>query len=323
MDFAGYGTGSSQTGTTPPSGWIDWDYTTDPPPFSDNSWFVFNATNASAAMNGDGSQQWQAKIQFTLSSGFDDCSGTDYGFEGNTYTTCIRASSEGGWNSGTLDFAPTSGSEASDNYRLYAGQSESFRMDVIGDDDTIFWRGNAGDSVDHYETRQCYLGMLTRRFYGVTNPFFMMCGCIYDGSSTTTRDIFKNSANTGASYYQWAPEREFGWPCYSIDQNDGVRKLDNWWNHRYAKRWISEHARTTTYKYSNERLWHRIPVRHQVHPYNWTPLGELRFLIDTDTGGVYSAYDLEPYIQIVPDYATYGGVGMRYPPASEVPAALW
>lgn len=333
MDFAGYGTGSSQTGTTPPSGWINWDYTTDPPPFGDNSWFIVNATSASASMNGTGDQQWQMKIQTTLSSGFDDPSGNDYGYEGNTYTTCIRASSEGGWSSSTLDFAPTSGSEASDNYRVYAGQNESVRIDVVGDNDTIFWRGNAGDSVNHYYTRQCYIGMLTRRFSDVANPFFMMCGCIYDGYSNTIADLRKNSAYAADGYRQWAPERVFKWPTYSISVKDGIRRLTGSNDNYYAKRYPSEYGRTTYYPYSStptggslsgmERIWHKIPVRQNRPPADFSVLGEMNLLVDTDTSEVYNAYDAGPYIQIVPDYATYGGVGMRYPSAVEVPATLW
>jgi hypothetical protein len=332
MDFVGYGTGSTQTGIIPPLSWTDWDYTVDPPPFSDNSWFVFNATNASKGLDGTGDQQWQAKIQFTLASAFDDASGADYEWEGETYTTCIRVSADGGWNSGTRDFVPSTNSEPSNNYRLYAGQDESFRIDIIGDDDTIFWRGNAGDAVDHYNTRQCYLGMVVRRDDVVTNPFFMMCGCIYDGYSDTIDDLKRNSCYQADGYRQWAAEREFRWPTYSLSQRECISTPDNGIIHKieehyYCKRYPGEYNNVIWYRgdlsVNTEFIWSKIPIREQHWPVDFSIIGELRFLVDTTYQQVYNADDPEPYIEIVPDRATYGGVGMRYPPASEVPAAMW
>ena len=72
------------------------------------------------------SPQWEAKIQWTHSTPFDDPSGLDYGSEGNTYQLRIRFAAHGGWNTTSLDFNPTGYPtnptyRSSNNYNCYCG----------------------------------------------------------------------------------------------------------------------------------------------------------------------------------------------------------
>jgi len=65
LAWVGYGTGKTQSGTTPPAAWLDWDPTTTPtPPIGDNSWVVFEAENADPLLDGGGLKPWQAKMQW-------------------------------------------------------------------------------------------------------------------------------------------------------------------------------------------------------------------------------------------------------------------
>jgi hypothetical protein len=320
FDFAGYGTGSSQTGTTPPSSWRTWEYRSDSVPFGDNSWFVVNATSASKGMDGSGDYQWQAKFQVTQSSSFDDCSGSDYGFEGDTYTLCCRSSADGGWNSGTCDFSPASGADASDNYRVCAGDTVDTIIDIVGDDDTVFWRTMVSEgawSVNDY-CKQGYLGIYRRRSSHITKPFFMMVGASYHGYAGEGTDGSRNAANESTTGYNWLPQKAFDWPTYSL-ASDGTTKITSHWKgFRYA--WT--YWRSTEYRYGDYKLFWRIPIREYESPNDYNYLGELSLLIQTDhTIGRSTVIDIDDsdisesgcYLQFCDSVGEWTGVAMKYP----------
>jgi len=208
LNFVAYGVGKTQTGVTPPASWIDdFDPETDPNPYTDNSWFVFEATNADNLLDGGGSNPWQCKIQMTTSTGFDDCNvaDIDYDEETQTWCVCMRSSCCGGWvGSGTLDFQPSGGEEISNNVRIFYGQNVSYILDIIGDDDTLFWDGAAfTGSLSNADarTRGGYLGMIVRRSSVIDYPFLMTVGRISDAVAGA-EDLAINRCSSSANH-QW------------------------------------------------------------------------------------------------------------------------
>lgn len=86
-----------------------------------NDWFIIESIGSTAA-----SMQWQAKIQWTDGTAFDDPSGEDYNYEGQTGKLLIRFAPHGGWNTTSLDFEPTGYPtnptyRASPNYQFWLG----------------------------------------------------------------------------------------------------------------------------------------------------------------------------------------------------------
>lgn len=319
FDFAGYGTGASQTGTTPPSSWWTWDYRVGSVPFGDNSWFVINATKASKDMDGSGDYQWQAKFQVTLSSGFDDCSGSDYSFEGNTYTICCRSSADGGWNSGTCDFAPTSGADISDNYRVEYGANYDLAIDIVGNNDTIFWRGmGLENDFDLDYCRQGYLGIINRRT-GVDKPFFMMVGAISEDYGGDGTDIARNAAYETVAGYNWRPERTFDWPTYSIGPDGTTKITSHWKGSQYS--WTYG-TRSSPYQYGGYNLFWRVPIQEYQGTDYYNYLGELDLVIQTDNTigesvvlNVSSSDENESgcYLQFCARGGDWAGMAMKYP----------
>lgn len=70
-----------------------------------NNWFIIETVDSLHPTL----PKWQAKIQWCRATGFDDCSGLDYGKEGTTNICCIRFAPRGGWNLADTnpDFAPS------------------------------------------------------------------------------------------------------------------------------------------------------------------------------------------------------------------------
>lgn len=229
LSFVGYGTGKTPSGTTPPASWIDnYDPEVDSIPYGDNSWFVFEADNADVLLNGGGSDPWQCKIQMTTTTGFDDCNvaDEDYDQETQTWCVCFRASAASGWdNVTTLDFVPAGGEEVSNNVRAMNGQNVNFILDIVGDDDTLFWDGacftGALDNAD-VRSRGGYLGMLVRRSSVIDYPFLMTIGRMHDGVAGANDAAINRCGNS--ANYQWA--KVVGttvltpgycrWPTYSL-----------------------------------------------------------------------------------------------------------
>lgn len=230
LSFVNYGTGKVISGsTTPPAAWIDdFDPETDPNPYGDNSWFVFQADNADPLLDGGGGMPWQAKIQMTTTTGFDDCNvaDVDHGEEGTTWCVCIRCSVGGGWDAVTdLEFEPVGGEDISQNHVMMTGQNVNYILDIIGDDDTIFWDGacfsGALSNADS-RSRGGYLGMLIRRSDVITYPFLMTIGRMYDGGPNTERNAINRCSQDDDSQWERVAGTTslspgfFRWPTYTL-----------------------------------------------------------------------------------------------------------
>ena len=233
LAFVGYGTGKTQSGTTPPAGWFSFDPAVDSNPYGDNSWFVFEAVNADNLLNGGGSNPWQAKIQMTTTTGFDDCNvaDTDYGQEAQTWCVCCRCSAAAGWNGTSLDFAPTGGEDASNNARMMNGQSVNYILDIVGDDDTLFWDGacfSGAISNADARSRGGYLGMVNRQSSSIAYPFLSSIGRMHDGGQAI-EDAAINRCNNDPDA-QWIKPTGttdlipgyLRWPSYSL-WSDGTK----------------------------------------------------------------------------------------------------
>lgn len=312
MSFVGYGTGKVQTGTTPPAAWLNWNPLVDAVPWSDNSWFVYNADNADALLNGGGLNQWQVKVQVTLATGFDDCNvaDVDYGQETQTYVCCLRCSINAGWNGTSLDFP----ADADLNRAAYQGQDELFNVDYCGDDDTIYWRGSAFDVGDnkYNQSRGGYIGMLQRRSAVIDEPFFSMIGKMSDlGANVGVSQILGKV--TGNSYYVFGYGYSVGWPSYSL-WHDGTRiqgidvhRLDPW---TLVSLNNLRHWRPT-----GEDIFPAMLVAQWTTPEKYAIIGELRFMYacGSDKGEGQIIGSDPQWIQICAQCTTYGGVVMRWP----------
>jgi hypothetical protein len=326
MSFQGYGTGTSQSGITPPTSWITWDGISSPP-YSNQSWFVFQATNASTLLNGNGNYAWEAKIQVVNDSGvnFSDCSGINYGLTTEDQLVAIRCSPHGGWaGPTTLDFQPSDSADISDNYAMYYEDGIDFAVHFFGDDDTLHWEGIGGSGVSYLSIRGGYIGMLTSRDDETDEPFFFSIGRINDdGQSTGRRAIFAKGTTTSTQFYTQAVRASpaQGWPAFMIGR-DTTTGLTDYKFGQYGLYWTNACGK---YEYStpNEDILWTIRVASWQSPDNYQILGALRFIyaIGGSYGeGVVFGTDSD-YIQLADsaNAAAYGGIAVKWP-AGEAPA---
>jgi len=315
--FVGYGTGKTALGTEPPLSWKNWDPTASgTPPMGDNSWFVVEAENSDALLDGGGSNPWQIKLQMTLSTGFDDCNvaDVDYGYEGGTYRVCIRSNAMGGWSNTSLNFEPTGGEESSDNYGMMWGQDENYYLDIIGDDDTIFWKGSCFDTTEYLQqSRGGYVGMLRRRSSSIANPFFMKIGQVQD-SGSGANNLALNGRNTTNANFEWAADGYWNygvrWSSYSV-WSDGARVTSH-----HQDCWDIDSLPDVTWDPANsEDIVPAMLVSQEQLPDKHAVIGEYRLIGATFTR--YSQHtvfgtSLE-WIEICYQPETYGGIAMRWP----------
>ena len=317
--WIGYGTDKVQTGTTVPAAWLSWDKAS-PVPWGDNSWFVFEAKNASEVLDASGSMPWQCKLQYTGVTAFDDCNvaDVDYTKEGSTYAVNGRVSCMGGWNATLLDFVPAGGEDISDNNCWWggtsaAGKHEIFNLEIIGDDDTIVWNGGGGVPPYTSKLRGGYLGMLNRRSPSITYPFFHMAGNLGD-ISTTGGQYYQNHKDWNG---QWAHNVNVPWPNYSL-WKDGTKitthHQDTWYSPILPK--ISRQVE------SGEDVLLAMLVAQWQSPNKYAILGELRHLAVVGTDwGYHEVRGTDPqWLQFCILSSTVGGVAMRWT-VGEVP--IW
>jgi hypothetical protein len=237
FDIISYGTGKSETGTSTPTSWKTWADSdgSGTVPFSDNSWFVVEAQNASASLNGDGSRQWQAKFQFTSTTGFDDCNYADVeygsGTEGTYHRLMVRFSPDGGWVAGTtLDFTSVT---ASDNLQIADADFNDSRVDfglhMIGDDDTIIWVAQLmtyGGTLPTYSLQRFgYLGETVRRNSNHTKPELAIVGtAIYNAGYVLGREWDEPSTRIFNS-----PQQGSNIPSFSLDSDGNVVDKHMFW----------------------------------------------------------------------------------------------
>ena len=329
FSFVGYGTGKSQLGEEPPSAWLDFDpYTTDVVPWGGNSWFVVNADLAANELDGSGDQQWQAKFQVSgLGVAFDDCNvaNVNYWWEGTANILCCRPSVRGGWDETTLDFSPVGGEDPGYNFVLsYNDGYDVFAIDIIGDNDTVFWRGAccASDIVSQGppRSRGGYLGLVRRRFVEVDYPFIFAAGRMYDETANAGYRATNHCADVNNTYYAW--KREYviwkgadqvgsggAWPAHSL-WIDGSRcyqhQLDTWGKHyyNYFQRDVDD-----------DDINYAIKVAQYESPNRYAILGELRLVAKVgqqyDHGVRYG--DSNEWLQIAYGALNYSGIGMKWP----------
>jgi hypothetical protein len=317
MTWKGYGSGKSQSGTEPPAAWLNWDPAVSAPPWGDNSWIVWGADNADSRLTGEGNMPWQCKLQYTGSTAFDDCNvaDVDYTKEGDLYAVIGRVSCMGGWNQTTLDFSPTGGEAASDNNRWWGGtaatgQNEFFNLEIVGDDDTIFWNGCGYDSPIYpeiaWQNRGGYLGMLQRRSPDITYPFFHKVGRLGDIGYGAGEQSY-NTRNT----YEWSPGDAIDWPSYSLwmDGTSVTAHMQDTWDGTTLS-YISRHIE------SGEDLVLNMLVAQWQTPARYAVLGEYRLIgaVGYDWGFHEVRGTTPPWFQFCYDPASYGGVAMRWKP---------
>lgn len=324
FSFVAYGTGKSQTGEEPPSTWVDWDPTlSGTVPWSDNSWFVVNADKASNELSGSGQNQWQAKFQTTQSTGFDDCNvaDTDYDWEGTTYCNCLRASKFSGWDETLLDFAPSGGEAASHNFNIDQGSNDIFGLDIISDDDSIFWRNARVTSSLTTEgpprSRGGYLGMLIRNNASV-NPFLLAAGRNFNEIWNYGYRSVNSCHDNNPGYYSWhstsviwdGTTLSYSWPSYSIGRaGNEIRR------HRIETFPKTDIARMSWSPGYGEIINWGMRVAQWLPPDDYAIIGQLRFLasIGYQHGhGVRYGDDLE-WLQFTYQGDTNTGIGMKWP----------
>ena len=328
MSVIEVGTGTTSHGAAIPASWLSWDGTVDPttltPSMDSNSWIVFEAINADPLLNGGGTTPWQAKIQMTLSAGYSDPSGTDYGMNGVTGQCVLRASATGGWvGSPTWDFAPVYGEGSDDIKLLGIGTTpylnRDYFLDIVGDDDTIWWRGSIGDVSREPKSmsRGGYIGMIERYYSMIDYPFIAFANPLNDNSRGLNYDRGAFSRVFSVNYYAYSvfDSHNAGLNAYSYSLSyDGTKMTfhvaDNWRDYMIRKIW--------KYHYSDGKLI-MLPtlIRHYQAPDYYDIFGFLRgyrhvpSLIGTST---LLGQNLE-YIQIcVQDDILYGGVVMPWEP---------
>lgn len=313
ITWIGYGTGKSQTGVTPPDAWILWDTVNDAVPFSDNSWVVFEMTDASELLNGSGSFPWQAKIQVSLATAFDDCNvaDIDYDYEAQTYIVAMRTSAMGGWvGASTCDFVPSGGEDISNNLTIYQGQDLDLHLDIIGDDDVIFWKGSAEnlspiDLLD--QSRSGYLGMIQRRNSDITYPFLFMAGKIFDGSGSTGNAAINYKYTNGGWYGVY-------WPSYTL-WLDGTQVNSLYMDtvNSYTLLLITPDPVT------GEDVLPYIMMAQWESPNRYAIIGELLMVVSTNTERaqhtVFGSSTVK-WIEICYDTELRAGVAMRWPLAT-------
>jgi hypothetical protein len=309
-EFIAYGNETSQLGTTPPDSWFEWD---DPPNYIDNNWFVFEAKNASALLNDDGTRPWQCKVQVYNSSsagaGFNEPSGTDYGYKGEYQLICFRFSPDGDWSAGSKDFVPSSGADFSQNYCIYRGSSVDFGIHFIGDNDTIWFIGDIGSYIGTWShTRGCYVGELVRRNSSHTKPELFMTGRIANNAIGTGLDavIGRQSATNRA----FGINQNTPWPSFSLAQDD----LNEVTTHILGGLSSTFQKDLPLDPWSGNVELVSMMVRQEYSTINFSILGDLRFLRTCSDD--YSGGTVLPdgnWIQIAEGYGTYGGIVMPWP----------
>lgn len=320
------GTGTTSHGAVIPLEWLAWNGSDDPTTLApialnSNSWIVFRAIYAEPLLNGGGTTPWEAKIQMTLGTAYADPSGTDYGLNGQTHQVILRASAAAGWTGNpTWDFVPGGGQEASEDIRIFgyttSQAGKDYNLDIVADDDTVWWRGAAGEwpgDTKEDRSRGGYLGMIARRNSDITWPFYAMANPLNDIANSGSIDT-----------REWGRHSEFS------DYGLFNYKDENLNAYTYSVAY--DNTRVTSHRADP---WHLNAISY-MNPYHYTPdnilpqmlllqydtgngyfgiIGEMRGLVVTPPSigfsVVFGAND--DYIQSGARAASYGGIGMPWP----------
>lgn len=318
MTIVEAGTGTTSHGSAIPPAWLSWDRTTDPgalsPPLAGNSWVVFRAVNADPLLGGLGGMQWECKIQYTDGTAYVDPSGTDYGKNGGTHMVVLRAAPYGGWTgSPTWDFVAPAGEALPPDFRLYEGQDDDFYLDLVGDDDTIVWKGATCDvptDDPRLYSRGGYLGMIVRRSPNIEYPFFVMAGPLTD-ENEYLGDRSINSRDTASSFFVWRyTAGSIDWPTFSIgaDKTACTKHLMNFPSPTMAQIMAPN-------PWNGKRNFFGGILREKQAPNHWSVMGQLRFFWGTDYSYVTHTLvgDNDDLIQICEAATTHGGILMQWP----------
>lgn len=317
------GTGTTSHGTSVPSEWLSWNGSDDPTTLvpialDSNSWIVFRAVNADPLLNGGGTMPWEAKLQMTMGTAYDDPSGVNYGLDGQTHQVILRASAAGGW-SGTPTWDFAAGQEASEDIRVfgYTGSQagKDYNLDIVSDDDTIWWRGAAGDfptDTKEDRARGGYLGMIARRNSDISYPFFAMANPLNDeinNQSIDTRVWSRHSASTEYGVWNYKYGNLVAY-TYTVG-HDGTRVT----THRVDPWHINAITYMNPYHYSNDIVVPRMLLLEYGSPTYYGIVGELRGLVVTPSTIGFSVVfgDGSDLLQSGAYPASYGGVGMPWP----------
>jgi hypothetical protein len=319
------GTGTTSYGTSIPAAWLTWNGVVNPtglvPPLNPNSWIVFEAINADPLLSGLGRMAWQAKIQMTFNGvAYSDISGTNYGKNAQTDIVVMRSCPDGGWTgTPTFDFVPTTVALPSQDQAIYQGQDYDYYLDIVGDDDTIVWRGSAGNfpaDTPANLSRGGYLGMTQRRNEDITWPFLMMTGKIC-GSALATGELAINRKDNTQVSSQWSSlitDTIFSshWPTYSVGR-DGTRvtahRIDTW-NITFLDKMASY-----SFTVPPDDVLPQMMYREHQSVDRYDILGELRMFVATNTLKGHSLVfgTTNDWIQICSNTATLGGIAMPWP----------
>lgn len=313
--FIECGTGGTSHSTTAiPTAWLNWDRVVDPstlsPSMGDNSWVVFEASNASKDLDGLGTEPWQCKVQYTRTTSYTDPSGIDYGENASTQLTVVRVSANAGWvGNPTFDF-PVVAPAGSSDMVMSNEQNSYYWIDFVGDDDTILWRGtlDTGALPLYNRARGGYIGMLRRRSTNITLPFYATMGML---DSTISSGRLAIISKQGSSNYHYG-YKYYQWPSYSIGLSNVTITT-----HRHDTFHLDAINRFAQYPWSSSYIFPSMLVAQYQSPSDYNIIGEYRFLRAAPTaigeGIVVSGPDTTERIQIADSSTTYGGILMRWP----------
>jgi hypothetical protein len=203
MTFISYGEAGVEQGTSAPLAWLAWDQTGSPP-WAENAWFVIRADKGSIDLTGDGSRQWQLKVQVSNLAAYADASGINYGENGNIGRVVCRFSPDGGWvGGGTRDFVAVTAS-GDMLFSEDTASDEDFNLHLAGDNETIVSYGQLKTGLttpDYRYGRAGYFGQIVRRSANHLKPEYAMVPRMIDATESAIRPICSriNSAN-----YQFA-----------------------------------------------------------------------------------------------------------------------
>jgi hypothetical protein len=307
-------------GTGGEADWLSWPAPASEPTIPENGWFVIQADLASPVLDGAGSMQWQAKFQYTLSTGFDDPSGVDYNLETDTEIVAVRFSIDGGWNHAAFDFSDVATVPASTNAEAFYEDGINFGVHILGDADTVWWVGAGSGSGLPLEdrTRGGYLGLVRRRSAAISYPCLMMVGRVSQYNEGSGQQNILSRRTTNSNYLFNTIPAYVTWWSYLVGHDDGVIEgADKW----LAFTWGSFHQTQPDDHWTDEFLIKSIPLRLHTGPDYYSKYGELRFLgCCNDQHGLWEICgDDGDYMQIASDAATYGGITMPWP-AGTLPA---
>lgn len=316
------GNSGGSLGSTIPATWLAWDGTTDPltltPSLSANSWIVFEATNADPLLNGGGTMKWQAKLQYTNATAYNDPSATNYGQDGNTNRVVMRTNVKGGWvGSPTFDFVPGTSEQNSQDVIVQDGANIDFYLDIVGDDDTIFWRTagltNMLSDNPYLYSRGGYIGMITQRSADISYPFLFMAGSCSSAVAASGAYAINDKLTTN-TYYQWRHTVGGGvmqWPSYSVAK-DKTRVIA----HMMETYHTDAISKMQTFHYTGEIILPFIRVAQWAATKYFNIIGELRLLACAGQSigqGMLHGDDGE-WLQFCRDPATHnGGISMNWP----------